>query len=322
MWNTEEVEAPDHLERRLGRRRQLRGQAEPLRLARLHRRCLAAPDGDAARPGHHQPIPATQEQFDAAIALLEEQFTHDPLFWNGSRSATRSPSSGRRHRSSAPPGSTRSTAWSPNEAPVRAIKPAEGATGWSDTWMIAKDAAHPNCMYMWMDHMMSAEANAQATIYFGEASTSQEACDYAETFEGGLYAGTLRADPRDRRGVLGGRLVLEHRPRGLRGRGLSDDLRGLRRLGRGLDHAPGRLTGPLRDGLTRCSPEVRLRGASFSPDEQLTLAHRRRRRAGSAAPTAGGLAARAGRDCSSTCSWPCRSPGWWWCISARCSSCC
>ena len=55
--------------------------------------------------------------------------------------------------------------------------------------MIAKDAAHPNCMYMWMDHMMSAEANAQATIYFGEASTSQEACDYAETFEGGLYAG-------------------------------------------------------------------------------------------------------------------------------------
>ncbi len=55
--------------------------------------------------------------------------------------------------------------------------------------MIAKDAAHPNCMYMWMDHMMSAEANAQATIYFGEAPTSQQACDYAETFEDGLYAG-------------------------------------------------------------------------------------------------------------------------------------
>ena len=75
------------------------------------------------------------------------------------------------------------------EAPVEATKPAEGTTGWSDTWMIATDAPHPNCMYMWMDHMMSAEANAQATIYFGEAPTSQEACDYAETFEDGAYAG-------------------------------------------------------------------------------------------------------------------------------------
>ena len=62
--------------------------------------------------------------------------------------------------------------------------------------MIAKDAAHPNCMYMWMDHMMSAEANGQATIYFGEASTSQEACDYAETSRRPVR-GALRADPRD-----------------------------------------------------------------------------------------------------------------------------
>ena len=53
--------------------------------------------------------------------------------------------------------------------PVEAILPDEGSTGWSDTWMMAKDAAHPNCMLKWMDHMMSAEANAQATVWFGEA---------------------------------------------------------------------------------------------------------------------------------------------------------
>ena len=69
--------------------------------------------------------------------------------------------------------------------PVEAIKPDEGSTGWSDTWMIAKDAAHPNCMLMWMDHMMSAEANAQATVWFGEAPTSQQACEYAETLAPG-----------------------------------------------------------------------------------------------------------------------------------------
>ena len=45
---------------------------------------------------------------------------------------------------------------------------------------MAKDAAHPNGMLKWMDHMMSAEANAQATVWFGEAPTSQAACDAAE----------------------------------------------------------------------------------------------------------------------------------------------
>jgi putative spermidine/putrescine transport system substrate-binding protein len=33
--------------------------------------------------------------------------------------------------------------------------------------------------------MMSAEANGQATVWFGEAPTSQAACDYAETLSPG-----------------------------------------------------------------------------------------------------------------------------------------
>ena len=33
--------------------------------------------------GITNPYQLTQEQFDAAIALLEEQFTHGPQFWNG-----------------------------------------------------------------------------------------------------------------------------------------------------------------------------------------------------------------------------------------------
>ena len=87
--------------------------------------------------------------------------------------------------------------------------PAEGTTGWSDTWMIAPMRPIRAACIMWMDHMMSAEANGQATVYFGEAPTSQEACDYAET----MRSGPLRADPRHRRGVLGRRLVLEHAAR-------------------------------------------------------------------------------------------------------------
>ncbi len=55
--------------------------------------------------------------------------------------------------------------------------------------MIASEAAHPGCMYRWMNWALSPEANAQATIYFGEAPVSQAACDFAETWQDGAYAG-------------------------------------------------------------------------------------------------------------------------------------
>ena len=48
-------------------------------------------------------------------------------------------------------------------APVEAILPDEGSTGWSDTWMVAKDTKSLNCSYLWLDHIVSPEANAQAT---------------------------------------------------------------------------------------------------------------------------------------------------------------
>ena len=135
--------------------------------------------------GVTNPYQLNQEQFDAAIALLEEQFTHGPQFWSGATFTEQI-------TAFAAGDVTIGTTWQfqvnsllAEGAPIEAIKPAEGTTGWSDTWMIASDAAHPNCMYMWMNHMMSPEANGQATVYFGEAPTSQEACDYAETIAPG-----------------------------------------------------------------------------------------------------------------------------------------
>src|SRR5262245_17760297 len=63
---------------------------------------------------------------------------------------------------------------------VQFTKPKEGATGWSDTWMISSKAKHPNCMYKWMDYIISPKANADVTVYFGEAPVSQPACAEAE----------------------------------------------------------------------------------------------------------------------------------------------
>ena len=48
-------------------------------------------------------------------------------------------------------------------ATTEVVLPDEGATGWSDTWMIASEAKNPNCAYAWLDYIASPEANAPAT---------------------------------------------------------------------------------------------------------------------------------------------------------------
>ena len=133
--------------------------------------------------GIENPYQLTQEQFDAAIALLTEQAANDPLYWGTYSDQVSSFGAG---------DVVVGTTWQfqvnllqGEGAPIEAVLPDEGSTGWSDTWMIAKEAAHPNCMYMWMDHMMSAEANGQATVWFGEAPTSAEACEVAESLSPG-----------------------------------------------------------------------------------------------------------------------------------------
>ncbi len=62
--------------------------------------------------------------------------------------------------------------------PVEAILPKEGSTGWSDTWMISSEAKHPNCMYKWMNHIISPEANAAVAEWFGEAPANAKSCDF------------------------------------------------------------------------------------------------------------------------------------------------
>jgi putative spermidine/putrescine transport system substrate-binding protein len=72
-----------------------------------------------------------------------------------------------------------------DNVPVEVTLPKEGATGWSDTWMISAKAKNPNCMYKWMDYIISPEANAAATVYFGEAPVSEAGCVEAEKLSPG-----------------------------------------------------------------------------------------------------------------------------------------
>ncbi len=63
-----------------------------------------------------------------------------------------------------------------NGAPVATVLPKEGATGWADTWMIDAKSPHPNCAYEWMNHITTADVQAQVVEWFGEAPANLDAC--------------------------------------------------------------------------------------------------------------------------------------------------
>lgn len=133
--------------------------------------------------GITNPYQLNDDQFAAAIDLLEQQRDNGAVYWALLTEQVQSFEAG---------DAVVGTTWpyqvsllQGEDVPVQAVLPDEGTTGWSDTWMMATNAAHPNCMYRWMNHIISPDANAQATVWFGEAAVTQKACDAAEEISPG-----------------------------------------------------------------------------------------------------------------------------------------
>ena len=76
--------------------------------------------------------------------------------------------------------------------------------------MISSEAKNPNCMYMWMDHIVSPKANAAVAEWFGEAPGNEKSC----APDGGQ--GPLRHVPRGREAFFDQVGVLDHADAGLR----------------------------------------------------------------------------------------------------------
>jgi putative spermidine/putrescine transport system substrate-binding protein len=124
--------------------------------------------------GIDDPYALDEKQFTAAVDLLKKQRGFIGEYWSDFTKEIAAFSSG---------DSVAGTTWQvtanllkADKAKVDVVLPEEGATGWSDTWMISSKAKNPNCMYMWMDHITSPEGNAAATEYFGEAPANRKAC--------------------------------------------------------------------------------------------------------------------------------------------------
>ena len=125
--------------------------------------------------GITDPYELDQEQFDAAIELLKQQREHIGEYWSDYTKQIQAFANG---------DSSVGTTWqvivnllNADGEPEKVVLPKEGATGWSDTWMISSEAKNPNCAYLWLDHIISPEANAAVAEWFGEAPSNEKACD-------------------------------------------------------------------------------------------------------------------------------------------------
>lgn len=124
--------------------------------------------------GITDPYELTRPQFDAVVNLLKQQRPLIKKYW-----ALASQEIDMFKNGDAVVGA----AWPYQTNTLRADKvavadtiPAEGATGWADTWMLASKAPHPNCAYRWMQYVTTPKVQAQQAIFFGETPANTKAC--------------------------------------------------------------------------------------------------------------------------------------------------
>lgn len=124
--------------------------------------------------GIKNPYALDQKQFDAAVALVTAQKSILAGYWSSYADAQKAFENGTYFLG---------TSWQiivnlaqADKAPVDSVLPKEGSTGWADTWMVDAKSPHPNCSYMWMNHITSPKVQAQVAEWFGEAPANTKAC--------------------------------------------------------------------------------------------------------------------------------------------------
>jgi putative spermidine/putrescine transport system substrate-binding protein len=127
--------------------------------------------------GIKDPYELTDDQFQAAVDLLKQQHELISGYWGTATDEFDGFADGSMTVGTAWPYTLRFT-----EAPVDAVIPEEGMTGWADTWMISANASHPNCMLKWMDWTMQPEVQAEVSDWYGAAGSNVESCQATKEF--------------------------------------------------------------------------------------------------------------------------------------------
>ena len=128
--------------------------------------------------GIGDPYELTQEQFDAAVALLKTQRALVSRYWHDVVVQMEDFTN---------EGTVASSSW-PYQVnllqfdgkPIASVVPSEGATGWADTTMMHVNAPHPNCAYMWMEHSLDPKVQGDVAAWFGSVPAVPAACSASE----------------------------------------------------------------------------------------------------------------------------------------------
>jgi putative spermidine/putrescine transport system substrate-binding protein len=176
MWNTEVVKpAPDSWDVAFDKSAEYKGHVtaydNPIYIADAAVYLMA----HNPELGITNPYELDDEQFNAAIDLLKEQNANIGEYWSDYTKEI---------SAFANEDTVVGTTWpyqyltlKAEGEPVGSTIPEEGSTGWSDTWMISSEAENPNCMYLWMNHIIDPKVNAQVAEWFGEAPANAKSCE-------------------------------------------------------------------------------------------------------------------------------------------------
>ncbi|HEX6231334.1 MAG TPA: extracellular solute-binding protein [Actinomycetota bacterium] len=130
----------------------------------------------AHRPelGIEDPYALSSHQLDAATELLADQEPNVGLYWTLFADQIDAFRTGDVVAGSAWP--IAYALLDTGGGAVRVAEPDEGMTGWADTWMLAADAPHPNCMLAWMRWSLRPEVQAEMALWYGAAPSNPRAC--------------------------------------------------------------------------------------------------------------------------------------------------
>lgn len=125
--------------------------------------------------GITDPYELTSDQLDAATELLKTQNGMISKYWALYTDEIKGFSSG---------DMVVGTAWPVNQqyielenkVPVESTLPIEGATGYADSWMMSANAAHPNCMLMWMEYTLQSDLQTEVAEFYGATPSNTASC--------------------------------------------------------------------------------------------------------------------------------------------------
>ena len=136
--------------------------------------------------GITDPYELTQPQFQAAVALLAQQRPLIEKYWDLASTEIFDFKNGNATLGAGWPYQV--SALKAAKFPIGSVVPAEGATGWADTWMLAAKAPHPNCAYMWMQYISTPQVQAEQAVSYGETPDNSQACAYMDKLQAGSCA--------------------------------------------------------------------------------------------------------------------------------------